>query len=275
MGMGSRKLDSACYHIAGLRALAQLAQALDEPEAAALNARAAQFNQDFERDWWLEEEGLYADSMHSDGRLQLDGHWTVVLPVQLGLAAPERAARVLARIEAEFVNQWGLVHTRKREELVWTLPTGLLALAAFAHGRKERGLQLARNIALTAQHGTLGTFKELIPEGLCFVQLWSAGLYLQAIFEGLLGLQPDAPRHRLAIAPMLPAEHPPVTIYGLLIGRHRLSLTISPSELQIEHAAGPCPLEVIYDGTSFAIEPGTAVHRTRQSAIGEGSSSSP
>lgn len=268
MGMGARKLDSACYHIAGLRALAQLAQALDEPAAAALRARADQLNRDFERDWWLEDEGLYADSMHSDGRLQLDGHWTVVLPVQLGLAAPERAARVLARIEADFINQWGLVHTRGREELVWTLPTGLLALAVFAHGRKERGLELAGNIALTARHGTLGTFKELIPEGLCFVQLWSAGLYLQAIFEGLLGLRPDAPGHRLAIAPMLPADHPAVTIYGLLIGRHRLSLTISPGELQIEHAAGPCPLEVVYNGTSFAIDPGSAVHRYIQRRIG-------
>jgi hypothetical protein len=262
MGMGARKLDSACYHIAGLRALARLALALDEPEAAALSARADQLNQDFERDWWLESEGLYADSMHNDGRLQLDGHWTVVLPVQLGLAAPERAARALKRIEAEFVNQWGLVHTRGREELVWTLPTGLLALAAFAQGRAEWGLQLARNIALTAQHGTLGTFKELIPEGLCFVQLWSAGLYLQAIFEGLLGLQPDAPRHRLAIAPLLPAAHPPVTVYGLLIGQHRLNLTISPDDLQIEHAAGPCPLEFIYAGTSFVMDPGTVQRRT-------------
>ena len=34
----------------------------------------------------------------------------------------------LERIEREWVNQWGLAHTRAREELVWTLPTGLLAL---------------------------------------------------------------------------------------------------------------------------------------------------
>lgn len=261
LGMGSRKLDSACYLIAGLRALACLAAVLDEPDAATYAARADAVHADFERDWWLDDEGLYADSMHSTGRLQLDGHWTQVLPLQLGLAAPERAERVLIRLEAEFVNQWGLVHTREREELVWTLPTGLLALAAFQHGHAERGLDLAAKIALTARHGTLGSFKELIPEGLCFVQLWSAGLYLQAIFEGLLGLQPDAPAHALGIAPCMPAAFPTVRVAGLCLGEHRLNLEISPQALTLEHVSGPQALSVRYAGALHNVAPGEQLQR--------------
>jgi hypothetical protein len=262
LGMGSRKLDSACYHIAGLRVLARLAAALDEPDAAGYVTTADAVQRDFERDWWLEEAGLYADSMHTDGRLQLDGHWTQVLPVQLGLASPERAEQVLARIEETFVNQWGLVHTRGREELVWTLPTGLLALAAFKMGRAERGLALARSIAQTAHHGTLGTFKELIPEGLCFVQLWSAALYLQVIFEGLLGLQPDALAHALTITPALPPDHPPVSVRGLRVGAHQVTLTITPGILELDHLAGPQALTVHYSGTSDMVEPGASLRRT-------------
>ncbi|GAB4443750.1 MAG: hypothetical protein OHK0015_44270 [Chloroflexi bacterium OHK40] len=260
LGMGSRKLDSACYVIAGLRALARLAAALGDPEAARYAAHADAVNADFERDWWMEDEGLYGDSMHSDGRLQLDRHWTAVLPVQLGLAAPERASRVLARLEAEFVNQWGLVHTVEVDERVWTLPTGLLALAAFQHGRPERGLELARMIALTAQHGTLGTFKELIPEGLCFVQLWSAGLYVQLIIEGLLGLAPDAPAHTLTVAPSMPAGYPPVSVRGLRVGAHTLDLNISPRALQLDHREGLQALTVIYAGTTVAVAPATRLH---------------
>jgi hypothetical protein len=259
LGMGSRKLDSACYQIAALRALARLAAALGEPDAGQYAAHADAVNAAFERDWWLEPEGLYADSMHSDGRLQLDGHWTQVLPVQLGLAAPERAERVLARIEAEFVNRWGLVHTRGREELVWTLPTGLLALAAFQTGRAERGLELAGNIALTARHGTLGAFKELIPEGLCFVQLWSAGLYLQAIFEGLLGLRPDAAAHAIAVAPCMPAGHEPVALRDLRVGDHQLNLTISPRALELDHVAGPQALIVTYGGAAHSVPPAASL----------------
>lgn len=261
LGMGSHKLDSACYVIAGLRALSRLAAALGDPEAEAYAARADAVNAAFEQDWWLEDEGLYADSMHSDGRLQLDGHWTVALPVQLGLASPERASRVLARVEAEFVNQWGLVHTRAREESVWTLPTGLLALAMFGHGMAERGLQLTRNIALTARHGALGAFKELIPEGLCFVQLWSAGLYLQCLIEGLLGLDPDAPAHRLAISPALPEGMGPLTLRGLAVGHHRLTLTIAAGTLRLEHHDGPQPLTVVYGGEAAEVAPGTVLER--------------
>lgn len=259
LGMGSRKLDSACYYIAGLRALANIAEAIGAPGAGEYRTRAAEINVAFERDWWMEDEGLYADSMYSDGRLQLDGHWTAVLPVQLGLAAPERAERVLARIESEFVNQWGLVHTRGREELVWTLPTGLLALTAFANRRAARGLQLTRSIAHTARYGTLGTFKELIPAGLCFIQLWSAALYLQAIFEGLLGLQPNAPAHHLVIAPCIPTDQAPIELRDLRVGAHHLDLTLSPRALQLSHRRGLQPLRVTYAGVEFMVPPGEQI----------------
>lgn len=263
-GMGSRKLDSACYLIAGLRALAKLATALGEPDAATYAAHADAVNRDFEQDWWLEHEGLYADSMHTDGQLQLDGHWTAVLPVQLGLAAPERAARVMRRLEAEFVNQWGLVHTRGREQAVWTLPTGLLALAAFRQGHAARGLELAANIALTARHGALGSFKELIPEGLCFVQLWSAALYIQVIVEGLLGLQPDAPAHTLTIVPTMPVDFPPVTLRDLRVGEHRIALTLDPGALQLDHVAGPQALTIRYAGASHSVAPASTLRDVMQ-----------
>jgi hypothetical protein len=257
LGMGAHKLDSACYTIAGLHALSKLATLLGEPYAPLYAERAEALNAAFEQDWWMEDEGLYADSMHSDGRLQLDGHWTAVLPVQLGIADPERARRVLEHIERDYVNEWGLVHTRVREELVWTLPTGLLALTYFANGRPAAGLKLAQHIALTAQHGTMGTFKELIPEGLCFVQLWSAALYIQIIVEGLLGIQPDAPAHALTIAPCMPADHPPVTLRGLRVGAHMLDLTISPAEVHVFHTEGPQPVRIAHRNSAITLPAGS------------------
>jgi glycogen debranching enzyme len=258
MGMGARKLDSACYYIAGLRALADLAESLQMSDAESYRVRADYIHDAFERDWWLEDEGLYADSLHMDGRPQLDRHWTAVLPLQLGLASPARAARVMQRIEEEFINEWGLMHTVDDDDRVWTLPTGLLALAAFMGGRAEQGLALATNIALTAQYGTLGTFKELIPEGLCYVQLWSAALYVQVIVEGLLGIQPDAPGHMVALRPCLPDDFVPLQLQELRIGAHRLNLTITAQQLQVEHLNGPQALKVIYGQSTHMIEVGSS-----------------
>lgn len=245
-GMGARKLDSTCYLFQALGALAEMAEALELPdEAAHYRARRAELDARFEQDWWLEDEGMYADSLHSDMRPQFDGHWTVVLPLQLGLAADERARRSLERIEREWVNQWGLVHTREREESVWTLPTGLLALTAFRYGRPELGVRLLQNIAETARHGTLGAFKELIPIGLCFVQLWSSALYVQGLLEGALGLQPLAHLHQLRVDPCLPADWPAVQLDELQVGAHRLGLRIAHGELELTHHAGPAALDLL------------------------------
>lgn len=243
-GMGSRKLDSACYLYGAWQALAAMAALLERPEAAEYDAMLRDWHERFERDWWMPEQGMYADSLHSDGRPQLDGHWTQVVPIQLGIARPDRAEQVLDQIEREFTNEWGLVHTRGIEDRVWTLPTGLLALAAARHTRADYALRMLQNIAGTARTGMLGAFKELIPEGLCFVQLWSAGLYLQGILEGLLGLEPDAPAHRLRIAPTLPSTWPSVTLHDLRVGVHRLNLQIAPATLQVEHISGPQPIEI-------------------------------
>jgi hypothetical protein len=260
MGMGSRKLDAACYAIAGMQALAKLAEALGQPDAVAYRERANAMQIAFERDWWMPEAGLYADSLHSDGRPQLDGHWTAVLPVQLGLAAPERAAQVLDRLNAEFVNTWGLVHTRATEELVWTLPTGLLALAAFAYGNPSAGRYLAAQIAGTTRHGTLGTFKELIPQGLCYIQLWSAALYVQIIFEGMLGIQPNALAHELRITPHLSAAQLPLQLHNLCIGAHCLSLHYAAEGVQINHHYGPQALTIHAANATYQSLPGTYTH---------------
>jgi hypothetical protein len=246
-GMGERKLDSVCYLFQGMEALYHMAETLGhEEEAQRFASRLDDLRRRFERDWWIEEESMYADSLHTDGQKQLDGHWTVVLPLQLGIADPEHAQRALEQIEREWVNRWGLVHTRGKEDLVWTLPTGLLALTAFKFGRSSSGVRLLQNIAETASHGTLGAFKELIPIGLCFVQLWSAGLYLQGALEGMLGLWPLAHLHRISISPRIPAHWPFVRLQGVAVGPHRLSLHVTPSSLDVHHVSGPEQLDLRY-----------------------------
>jgi glycogen debranching enzyme len=257
LGMGACKLDSVCYLHQALVALREMALALGlAADAEEHELQAARLAERFEQDWWLEAEELYADSLHLDGQPQLDGHWTVAIPLQTGLAREDRARRALARIEAEWVNEWGLVHTRGVEPRVWTLPTGLLALAAFRYDRPDLGLHLLRNIGVTAQHGTLGTLKELIPAGLCFIQLWSAGLYAQAMVEGLLGVSPLAHRHEITVAPRLPAGWPEVRLRGLRVGEHTLNLIAAEGSVVLEHVSGPRPRGVRQRGPRRARGPG-------------------
>ena len=251
LGMGDCKLDSVCYLYQGLRALCDMALALGhDADAQRFAAHAETLRERFERDWWLEDEQLYADSMHLDGVTQLDGHWTVVVPAHVGIAADERARRTIERIvSGGWVNEWGLVHTRGVEERVWTLPSGLLALTALRHGRADLGLSLLRGFAATARHGTLGLLKELIPIGICFVQLWSAALYAQIVVEGICGIVPLAHLDTISIDPRLPSHWPSVQLTDLAIGAQRLDLTIAAGSVTVHHRAGDRPLTVVYPST--------------------------
>jgi len=267
-GMGPFKLDSVAYLYHALQSMMMMADALGDTTAQAHWSEAAtHLATRFEQEWWMESESLYADSLHRDGTPQLDGHWTAIVPGHTGLAMPERRERVYARIRRDFVNQWGLVHTREREELVWTLPTGLLALEAFAQSDVETGLQLLRNIGVTSEHGSLGLLKELIPQGICFVQLWSTGLFVQGVTQGLFGISPDAPTRHLAIDPQLPADWPEMSLRDVACGDARFAIHVTSTHVTVEYMAGTKPwlVTVNFDDVMLqqTVVPGTSCVVTR------------
>ena len=260
-GMGPFKLDSVAYLYHALHAMMIMADVLGDPTARAHWSDAAtQLATRFEQEWWIESESLYADSLQRDGTPQLDGHWTAIVPGHTGLANPARRQRAYQRIKRDFVNQWGLVHTRGREELVWTLPTGLLALEAFAQSDVETGLKLLRSIGVTSEHGSLGLLKELIPQGICFVQLWSTGLFAQGITQGLFGLAPDATTRHLALDPQLPVDWPQMTLRDVACGDARFTIIVTPNEVRVEYTTGNASWLITVAGgvTQHVLEPGAA-----------------
>ena len=91
--MGAEKLDSAAYAWAALRALRQMATALDDRDTAARAAQAAErLAARFEQDWWSAADGVYAMSLNeADNRQVPVPHWAVITPLEVGLASREHA----------------------------------------------------------------------------------------------------------------------------------------------------------------------------------------
>jgi hypothetical protein len=54
-------------------------------------------------------------------------------------------------------------------------------------------------------------------------QAWAAGSVFH-LLQAVLGLQADAPNHRLSVDPQLPPWVPEVTLRGLAVGQARLDL---------------------------------------------------
>ena len=85
------------------------------------------------------------------------------------------------------------------------------------------------------------------PGGSDFVQLWSAGPFLEAVIEGLAGIRPQAALHRADFFPSLPAGLEWFTLENLRIGAHTVTLEVRRKDDSVNatltHVAGATPLE--------------------------------
>lgn len=246
--MGAKKLDSAAYTWAALRALAQMAEAMGETATAArVRARSDQVAARFDATWWEPAAGAYAMSLNeSDNSRRPVPHWAVVVPLEVGLASTQYAATTFTTLQAKYMNQWGLKHTVGEDERVWTLPTATLSRAAYRYGRAALGFQMLRQLSATLDHGSIGLYHELIPEGLSFLQLWSAATFLRGVVEDLMGVQVRADQHAVRLAPQLPTGWEMAELERLSFGGHTITVHTTHTGLIVTHLSGPAPLTVIY-----------------------------
>ncbi len=262
-GMGPEKLDAACYLWEALSDLAQMADVLGDADTADRARSAADALQaSFDADWWLPEEEVYANSLlRYKDKPRHDGHWTVAVPLEVGIAPAEHARLSLARIQRDYLNEWGLVHTRGDDERVWTLPTATLSRGAYRYGDPEMGLEMLQHLAQTLDHGSIGLFHELIPEGFSFLQSWSGATFVRGVVEDLMGITVRADLHAVTIAPQLTAAWDFAELEGLRFGEHTTTVHATHTGITVAHTSGPVPLSITYrapDGTetAFTLKPG-------------------
>ncbi len=246
--MGAEKLDTVAYTWAALHALEEMASVMgDTATAAQACAKAAQIESSFDATWWDAASGSYAMSLNeSDNARKAVPHWAVITPLEVRLATPEHTTATLATIQASYLNQWGLKHTVGADERVWTLPTATLSRAAFRSGQPELGLEMLRRVAGTLDAGSAGFFHELIPDGLCTIQLWSSATFVRGVVEDLVGLEVRADLGAVTIAPRLQANWQSLALDNLSFAGHKLAVRISAGSIQVQHVSGPAELVVKY-----------------------------
>jgi len=244
-GVDGENVDSVAYFCQSLYCLAAMAETLGHREKATYyrDRLADVLRESLNHDFWMDEQSVFADSLDEDHKPRQGGYWTVVVPLETDMADVDKAERTLSSLinQPGWLTEDGLVHTRGKETLVWSLPTGMLARVAFTLGRSDVGLKLLRSIAESTKHGTLGAFHEVIPDGLCFVQLWSAAIFVQGIVEGIFGLNPFVHEGRIEIFPHPPDEWSFARIEGARLGDREITVDWSRKEsdkLRIQHTGG-------------------------------------
>ncbi|MFL5577808.1 MAG: glycogen debranching N-terminal domain-containing protein [Gemmatimonadaceae bacterium] len=228
--------------------MAEVFDALGEPERAAeLRRKAGALRERFEARFWCEDLGFYAyglDPVKAPiGTIASNaGHclWS-------GIASPEHAARVVRRFfEPDMWSGWGIRTLSARNPAynpfsyqlgsVWPHDNGIIAMGFARYGFAAEAARVARDISEAASYFAGYRLPELyagverrpgtfpVPYlGANVPQAWAAGSVFH-LLQAMLGLQADAPNHRLYVDPHLPHWLPDLTLSGLHVGGSTLDV---------------------------------------------------
>ncbi|HWQ12110.1 MAG TPA: amylo-alpha-1,6-glucosidase, partial [Roseiflexaceae bacterium] len=230
----------------------------DGERAVQLQAEAAALRERFNEDFWLEEEGYYAQAIEiGKGPLREitsnPGHAFLC-----GILAPERAAQAAARLVApDLASGWG-VRTRGASDpnynpmsyhngSVWPHDNSLIIGGLARSGFREEANALASQVFAAAQHFRLNRLPELMcgyarAEGAldspapypvsCRPQAWAAGTGL-LILQSILGLEADALDNTLRVAPRLPSWLQAVEVRNLRVGERRVHFRTTRAGVEV------------------------------------------
>ena len=237
------------YVFAASRAMANLAARRGEVDAAdRWQARAEALRETVERRFWMDEAGLYGIAI--DGRGELcrvrasnGGHLLFT-----GLAAPERAARVLEQLASPAFNSgWGIRTLAKGEPRfnpmsyhngsIWPHDTALCAAGMARYGEREHVVRLLNELFEAAvQFGmrlpelfcgfarAAGEAPIAYPVA-CLPQAWAAGSIFMML-QSCLGVSIDGWRGEIHVdRPALPLGVERLRVRRLLVGRNRIDMT--------------------------------------------------
>jgi len=244
-------VEAQGYAYEARRAVAALLLRLgDEAGAAAQDERATNLRARFNRDFWLPDEGCYAQALDRDKRpvpavTSNAGH-----PLWSDIADDEKAAATAARLmAADMCAGWG-IRTLSTEYpsynpisyhngSIWPHDTAIVAagLKRYCHDTAAAtlleqvvaaaggydGARLPELYAGLARHeGERGPVPYPVS---CSPQAWAAGSVF-LLLQSVLGLRPGADGATLHLRPSFPHGLTWVTLRGLRIGHGTISLAV-------------------------------------------------
>lgn len=230
------------YVYAAWRGMAEIYDELKQPEKAArLRRKAGVLYERFNEDFWDEATGFYAIALDGDKQKVMSvssnpGHclWT-------GLIRPDRAKRVVDRLLADdMFSGWGVRTLSAAHKAfnpysyhngsVWPHDNGIIALGMKRYGFADEANQVVRAVSGAGGFFSLHQLPELyagIAKGITnfpvqylgvnVPQAWAAGSVF-AFVRAIVGLQPDAPKGKLYVDPVLPPWLTEMALGDLTVG---------------------------------------------------------
>ncbi len=224
-----------------LKEASNMAAFMNDAQKNRYGEEASVINTIINKDFWNAGSSFFNYGKNADGSFRDEPTVLPAVPMGFGLAEPEKAAPVLRQYASNaFTTNWGVRIIRDDSRLfkptgyhygsVWPLFTGWASLAEYRYGNSVQGFGHIMNNLNIYRSWDLGHVQEVLngaiykPSGVCSNQCWSETMVLEPSLEGLLGLDADAGKGRLKIAPALPAGWDSLEVRNIRIGGKFISM---------------------------------------------------
>lgn len=212
--------------VEALRALSNLARLLgkDDDVSKQVEAEFDHSKAALDEAFWSAEKKSYAFALNKDNQRVDEPSVLTTVPMWFGLPDANHADDTITQLAAvDHQTDWGMRIISQQSKLydgsgyhygaVWPLFTGWASVGEYRYHRALPAYSNLRANALLGVDGALGHFTEVLSGDYyqSFAtssphQIWSAAMVISPILRGMFGLQTDAQKHQITLAPHVPAD---------------------------------------------------------------------
>jgi glycogen debranching enzyme len=270
-------VEVQAYVYAAKMGMAELLMSRGETDTGVrLAAEAHVLKGRFNRDFWIEDTGFYAQALDGSNRQVSSISSNVGHALYCGIVDEDKAERVVARLMApDMLCGWG-IRTLSSDEpsfnpmsyhngSVWPHDNAIIAAGLSRYGFHKEANEVIQQVVEAGTRFKMFRLPELycgfardlryfsVPAEYpvsCSPQAWAAGAVLH-FCQTMLGLYPDSARHSLEVKPHLLPSISQIDIDRLKLADSNLSLRISKNgsmaEPHVEIKENPGSIEVLAD----------------------------
>ena len=223
--------------VEALRALSNLARLVGKDDVS--KQLAAEFEHSgpaLDQAFWSPEMKAYAFALKPDNQRADEASVLTTVPMWFGLSDANHADQTITQLAAaDHETDWGMRVISQQSKVydgsgyhygsVWPLFTGWASVAEYRYHRALPAYFNLRANALLGADGALGHFTEVLSGDYyqSFAtssphQIWSAAMVVSPILRGMFGLQTDAEKHQITLAPHVPADWTSFAIHNVRVG---------------------------------------------------------
>jgi glycogen debranching enzyme len=223
--------------VEALRALSNLARLVGKEDVS--KQLAAEFERSepaLDQAFWSPEMKAYAFALKPDNQRAEEASVLTTVPMWFGLSDANRADQTITHLAAEdHQTDWGMRIISQHSKVydgsgyhygsVWPLFTGWASVAEYRYHRAFPAYFNLRANALLGADGALGHFTEVLSGDYYQSfstssphQIWSAAMVISPILRGMFGLQTDAEKHDITLAPHVPSDWMSFAIRNVRVG---------------------------------------------------------